>query len=219
MAMTHPRGILFDLDGTLVDSAAGICAAVRSACDASGWPVAPDALIAPMIGLPLREIARAVAPTSINDEAVEAFIVQYRADFARVALPATTLFPDVEGELQRWANEGRRLAIATSKRTDVARAVLRQAGILDLFEIITGGDSVPRGKPHPDMAVLAVALLGLTPTECALVGDTTHDIGMGLGAGLPVYAVSYGVHDRAMLIQARPTAIVDRFADLAAFLG
>src|SRR5581483_4618304 len=101
---------------------------------------------------------------------------------------------------------GRRLAVATSKHTSVATRVLERAGLVDLFDVVVGGDQVANGKPHPEMALRAIELLESPAADAALVGDAAH-------------AVSYGVHDRAALQAARPRAIVDSFVDLRRYLG
>ena len=92
-------------------------------------------------------------------------------------------------------------------------------GIEGLFEVVVGGDDVRNGKPAPDTALRALELLGIHASEAALVGDTAHDVAMSRAAEVAVYAVSYGAHDRVALQAAGPRAIVDRFEDLAAYLG
>ena|SRR5579884_2188791 len=217
--MAHPTALIFDLDGTLVDSAPGICASVRLASERLGYPAPLDEAVRPMIGLPLVQIGRMVAGPDVPDAAIDAWCAAYRAVFDEIALPQTRAFPNVPEELVRWRAEGRRLAVATSKHTHVARRVLEQAGLLELFHVVVGGDQVARGKPDPEMAVRALTLLEVEAADAALVGDAAHDVLMARGAGVAAYAVSYGVHDRPTLASAGPAAIVDSFAELRAYLG
>lgn len=215
----YPSVLLFDLDGTLVDSAPGICASARAACLGLGYAEPGDELIRPLIGLSLDQVARAAAAVELDAAALALWIARYREEFDRIALPATTTFPGVADELARWRAAGRRLAVVTSKRTDVARAVLQRAGLTELLEVVVGGEQAPRGKPAPDLALHALARLGVGPREAAMVGDTTHDVAMARAADVPVYAVSYGVHGRTALEAAGAVAVVDRFPDLAQHVG
>lgn len=217
--MPHPPLLIFDLDGTLVDSAAGICASCQAACEILGYERPSDEIIRPMIGLSLRFLFQTVLPVETTSTTIDRAIDEYRLAFDRIALPTTKTFPSVEAELQRWKSSGRQLAIATSKRTDIAIKVLRQAQLLELFHLVVGADQVARGKPHADMALHVLSQLGVDRTQAAMIGDTTHDIGMAHAAGITVYAVSYGVHDIKTLREARPEAIVDHFADLTTYLG
>jgi phosphoglycolate phosphatase len=215
----RPAALIFDLDGTLVDSAPGICASCRAACLALGYPEPSDDDVRPLIGLPLQRLLRAVLPSQLDDAAAAAWVVRYRAEFDRIALPVTVTFPGVREQLARWRGDGRLLALATSKLTDRAGRVLAQTGLADLFDVVVGGDQVERGKPDPEMALRALALLGAGSADAAVIGDTAHDLQMACAAGVRAYAVSYGAHDRATLAAERPAAIVDRFSDLARYLG
>jgi phosphoglycolate phosphatase len=211
--------LVFDLDGTLVDSAPGICNSVRAACRELGLPEPEDALVRPMIGLPLVHIGRTLVGAEPDEAVVARWCDCYRTYFSAVELPRTIAFPDVLDQLTRWRADGRRLAIATSKSTEVARKVLAQAALLDLFELVVGGDQVVRGKPAPDMALHALAQLGVKAADAALIGDAAHDVLMARAAGVAAYGVSYGVHTREELESAGAVAVVDRFADLTAYLG
>lgn len=215
----HRPVLLFDLDGTLVDSVSGICASAAAACVALGYPAPDEALFRPMIGLPLARMLRAGLPEEVDDALVERCSEEYRAIFDRIALPTTAPFPGVEAALGRWRGQGRRLGLATSKRTDVALRVLDRAGLAGYFEVVVGGDQVARGKPHPDTVLHALARLGAEAHQAAMVGDTAHDVLMALAAEVAPYGVGHGVHARAELEAAGALAVVDRFEELADYLG
>jgi phosphoglycolate phosphatase len=216
---SHPPVLLFDLDGTLVDSVAGICASAAAACRALGYACPDEALFQPLIGLPLPRMLRAGLPVDVDDGLVERCCEAYRGVFDRIARPTTAPFPGVVVSLDRWRAQGRRLGLATSKRSDVAERVLEWSGLSGRFEVVVGGDQVPRGKPHPDTVERALALLGAEPGQAAMVGDTTHDVLMALAADVAPYGVGHGVHARAELEAAGALAVVDRFEELADYLG
>jgi phosphoglycolate phosphatase len=211
--------LLFDLDGTLVDSAPGICASALAACLALGYAVPTADVFRPRIGLPLALMLRAGLPEELDDARVEECCDEYRRQFDVIALPGTVAFPGVVETLTRWGAQRRRLAVATSKRSDIAARVLARAGLAELFELVVGGEMVARGKPAPDMALLALELLGARAPDAAMVGDTVHDVQMARGADVAAYAVSHGVHERAELQAAGALAVVDRFEELTAHLG
>jgi phosphoglycolate phosphatase len=217
--VSHPVALIFDLDGTLVDSAPGICASCRAASLALGYPEPADELIRPLIGLPLATMVRTVVGRELDEDATAAWVTRYRSEFDLIALPTTVAFRGVRDELLRWRADGRRIAVATSKFTEVANRVLHRAGLDDLFDVVVGGDQVERGKPDAEMARRALALLGARSAEAAVVGDTAHDVQMARAADVPAYAVSYGAHDRTTLEAAGPIAIVDAFSELARYLG
>jgi phosphoglycolate phosphatase len=211
--------LLFDLDGTLVDSAPGICASAHAACLALGYAVPAADVFRSRIGLPLALMLRAGLPEDLDDARVEACCDEYRRQFDAIALPGTVAFLGVAETLARWRGQGRRLVVATSKRSDIAARVLARAGLADLFELVVGGEMVARGKPAPDMALRALELLGAHASDAAMVGDTVHDLQMALSAAVAPYAVSHGVHERAELEAAGALAVVDRFEELTAYLG
>jgi phosphoglycolate phosphatase len=211
--------LLFDLDGTLVDSAPGICASAHAACVALGYPVPAAEVFRSRIGLPLALMLRAGLPSDLDDARVEACCDEYRRQFDVIALPGTVAFPGVPETLERWRGQGRRLAVATSKRSDIAAKVLARSGLAELFELVVGGEMVARGKPAPDMALRALELLGVRAADAAMVGDTVHDVQMARSADVVAYAVSHGVHERADLEAAGALAVVERFEELTEYLG
>lgn len=211
--------LLFDLDGTLVDSVSGICATAQAACLALGFGEPSAALFRPRIGLPLALMMRAGLPDGIDDRLVDACCDEYRRQFDAIGLPGTLAFPGVIETLARWRAQGRRLAVATSKHSAVATKVLAEAGLAGHFDLVVGGDMVARGKPAPDTALHALAQLGAQAERAAMVGDSVHDMQMAVAAGVAAYAVSHGVNERVELTAAGAHAVVDRFEELEAYLG
>lgn len=210
--------LVFDLDGTLADTPAGIAATIAAVLAEMGYaPPAADAVL-PMIGLPLEDTFRSFLPPDRWD-AVPDCVIRYREIYAATAIPASRLYPGVEETLRRCRAAGYRMGIATTKISPVAEAVLSHCGILPLFDAVFGSDMTSLPKPHPELALKLLAELGSDPAQAMVVGDTSYDILMGKGAGARTCAVTYGVHPRHQLEAAGPDHIIDRFGDLASIIG
>ena len=210
--------LVFDLDGTLADTPAGIAATIAAVLAEMGYaPPAYDAVL-PMIGLPLEDAFQSFLPAD-RWGLVPGCITRYREIYAATAIPTSRLFPGVEETLWRCRAAGLKMGIATTKITSVAEAVLAHTGILPLFDAVFGSDRTSLPKPHPELALNLLAELGSNPAHAMVVGDTSYDILMGKGAGAQTCAVTYGVHPRHRLEAAGPDHIIDRFRDLAAIIG
>src|SRR5262249_7929903 len=143
-----------------------------------------DQAIAELVGLPARS------------ELVGAVIRAYQRLFTSEIVPRARelIYPGVADGLDTLAQQGLTLAVATSKSTASANALLRSAGLRDLFGLVVGVDQVSRPKPNPETGYLILRTF-YTPSESALmVGDTTADISMAASAGVRSIAVTYGVH-------------------------
>jgi phosphoglycolate phosphatase len=214
-----PSAVLFDLDGTLVDSPGAIVNTFVAAFTELGTPVPAAAAIRATIGMPLE---RAFASLTGLPGDLGAYVRAYQRLFRDIVLPtaAGLVFPGVVAGLAELRAHGFALAVATSKTHANADALLTAAGIRDEFEVLVGIDQVTRPKPDPETGRLVLDLLGIPPERAVMVGDTTHDVLMANAAGLRSVAVSYGVHSEAELRSANPTYLADSFgAAVAAVRG
>jgi phosphoglycolate phosphatase len=187
------RAVAFDLDGTLTDSATGICTTVATVLVEAGHAAPLDADVRAMIGLPLADILQRHAP-GVAATDVEVLVARYRAIYGATVIPTTRLFPGAWTLLRACRAANLKLAIVTTKSTDTAMAVLRRCRVHGLFTSIVGGDRPRRPKPHPEMMELALAELDIAPAETLVVGDGAHDIEMGRRAGARTCGVAWGVH-------------------------
>lgn len=207
-----PPGIVFDLDGTLVDSFADIIAAFRRSFDTIGVGAPSVAEVRPLIGLDLRDMyIRFVEAAHIDT-----LIAGYRADYAERCVDTTQPFPGVVDLLRDLGASGVSRAVATTKTTWMARTVTAKVGLDPLLEHVQGTDGFAH-KPAPDVVLHAVRALDRPVTW--MVGDSWLDIEAGRAAGLRTCAVTWGVSDVARLRQARPDALVDSVAELRAVLA
>jgi phosphoglycolate phosphatase len=210
--------VLFDLDGTLLDTPAGIVRAFTAALAELSAPAAEPLTIRATIGLPLPVAFSMLLDVPVEDPLVAAGVGQYQRCFREIVLPGAVqlVFPGVLDGLVRLREAGYPLAVATSKFYASADAVLVAAGLRELFDEVLGADQVANPKPHPEMAFALLDRLGSRSADAVMVGDTSHDLLMARAAGLRSVAVTYGVHSVAQLvagIAAEPTWLVDSFAE------
>ena len=206
--------VLFDLDGTVVDSGAIILASMRHATREVLGREYTDAELLQTVGGPgLEAQMEALAP-----EHAEELVDVYRAHNIPLhdELEACAGMGDVLAQLQ---SEGRRLGIVTAKRRDTAELAFAVVPLGHLFETIVGGDETERHKPDPEPLLLGAERLGADPAETAYVGDSPFDIRAAKAAGMYAVAVTWGrIHDRSRLEAEEPDTIVDTAEELLAVL-
>ncbi|WP_326686784.1 MULTISPECIES: HAD family hydrolase [unclassified Streptomyces] len=206
------RGVIFDLDGTLADTAPAITAVTAKILSGMGRsPV--EAEIRATVGKPLDQNFAQLLGLAPDHADVGHAMGEYRRLFGEHvrAEGRRLLFPGVASGLLHLREAGRKLGIATSKVHAAAVKTVELTSIHELFDAIAGHDSVPRGKPHPDMALRVADEFGLAPEECVVVGDAVGDIEMGVSAGMATIGVGYGVAEAAELTAAGADTVVDSF--------
>ncbi|MCC6176916.1 MAG: HAD family hydrolase [Chloroflexi bacterium] len=211
------RAVAFDLDGTLTDSAPGICATVAAVLAEAGYPPAPDFEVRAMIGLPLLDILARYAPAASAAD-LDGLAARYRTVYAETVIPSTFLFRQTWSLLRACRDAGLRLALVTAKSTDVAATVLGRCRVRSLFTSIVGGDRAGRPKPYPDLLLVALHELDVEPSATLMVGDAAHDIEMGRAAGARTCGVAWGVHGAGRLRAAHADHVVSTTAELRALL-
>ncbi|MFN8634095.1 MAG: HAD family hydrolase [Chloroflexota bacterium] len=211
------RAVAFDLDGTLTDSAPGICSTVEAVLVEAGHAAPPHADVRAMIGLPLVDILRLYAPGATAND-IDGLRAQYNLLYAANVIPATLLFPRTWSLLRACRASGLELALVTAKPTAVANQVLARCRVRGLFKSIVGGDRASRPKPYPDLMQLALSELDVPPEQTLLVGDGAHDVEMGRGAGARTCGVAWGVHEAERLHAAGADHVVHSIAELRALL-
>jgi phosphoglycolate phosphatase len=199
-SMTRPaQTIVFDLDGTLVDSLPDIIASFQYGFTRLGLRVPSDTEVKAQIGHPLEAMYAHFAP-----EHVAALCAQYREHYPLNFTTRSRPYPGVVEVLGLLRQRGYRIAIATTKRTEMARRFVEALGLSSAVDHVQGTDGFPH-KPAPD--VIHRALAALDSQGLWMVGDTTHDILAGKAAGLRTYAVTWGTHDEALLASVAPDVL------------
>jgi phosphoglycolate phosphatase len=198
--MSRYELVVFDWDGTLMDSTGVIAQSLRDACADVGIAVPTEEDARFVIGLGLEDTFNHVAPT-LDAEGRRRLSERYRFHFlAREAqMPLYTGVIDMLAELH---GRGRRLAVATGKARRGLERALDATGLRRWFEATRCADE-GFAKPHPDMLLMLLDITGVEPARAVMVGDTTHDLELAANAGIDAVSVSYGAHP-ASLLETRP---------------
>jgi len=208
------KAILFDLDGTLVDSVPDLAAAVNALLAELGRPALSRAQVTGMVGDGAAKLVeRALAASGAGDTplraALDRFLALYEADPMHLTRP----YDGVPAVLAELAAAGWGLGICTNKPERATRAVLAGLGLERFFALVLGGDSGPTCKPDPGPLRTALGRLGSAPGSAAMVGDHRNDVAAARAAGMPVVFAQYG-YGAATLGGMTPDAFIDRFAEL-----
>jgi phosphoglycolate phosphatase len=208
--------VIFDLDGTLIDTPQLIVETFSAVFAALSAPAREVAAIRATIGMPLELAFGSLLGTALDDPQVVLGIEHYQRLFKELVLPnaANRVFPGVVDGLAELAKQGVALAVATSKFRRSADALLTAAGLGDHFDLVVGADEVSHPKPHPEIGQTILRVLGMAAEHAVVVGDTTHDLLMARVAKMRSIGVTYGIHDRATLATADPTWLADSFPEV-----
>ncbi|EIM93310.1 phosphoglycolate phosphatase [Paraburkholderia hospita] len=216
------RLITFDLDGTLLDSAPEIASAVNATLASYGIPPVDMKTIVGFIGQGTRELMRkvlAVVDPSLSQDALDARLRDVMPTFSReYELSVGTMaraYPGVERGLTTLQQAGVRLAVVSNKEHQFATHLLSRSGLLPHFEMVIGGDSLPRKKPHPMPIHHVLEQFTVSRSEAAHVGDSRTDIQSARNAGVIAWAVPYGYNYGEPIAQAQPDRIFTSINDLA----
>lgn len=208
--------VVFDWDGTLMDSQGRIVACLRAAIQDLGLAPRDDEALSNIIGLGLREAIDGLYPGS-DARLHKTFIDRYRHHYLGTNATPTPLFPGVDALLDDLEARGLLLAVATGKGRIGLDLVLAQSGLSGRFAYTRCADET-RSKPHPQMLEDIMAFTGVSPVSAIMIGDTEYDMLMARNAATPALAVSYGVHARERLLACEPLGCVDSIAELAQWL-
>ncbi|EPT7105556.1 phosphoglycolate phosphatase [Klebsiella michiganensis] len=234
------RGVAFDLDGTLVDSAPGLTAAVDNALYALELPIAGEERVVTWIGNGAdvliqraltwarqeRAALRAAQgkPSVDHDDIPQAeqqAILRKLFDryYGEVAEEGSFLFPAVADTLGALHAKGLPLALVTNKPTPFVAPILASLDIAKYFTVVIGGDDVKNKKPHPEPLLLVAEKLGLAPAELLFVGDSRNDIQAAKAAGCSSIGLTYGYNYGEPISLSEPDYIFDQFNELLPAFG
>lgn len=217
-----PKGVAFDLDGTLVDSAPGLADAVDMALQDVGLPAAGIERISTWIGNGADIMVERAVRWAEGDMS-PAFLQQVRDKFdhyyADTAAGGSRLYPQVKETLAALHAHGLPLCLITNKPTPFVAPLLASLGIENYFTVVIGGDDVVQKKPHPAPIYLMLAQLGLRASELVFVGDSRNDIQAAQAAGCRCVGLTYGYNYGESIALSKPDCVLEHFADLLPTFG
>ena len=206
-----PPALLFDLDGTLVDSIELILGAARHAFDGFSGRAPTDEEWRAGIGRPLNTMLREFAT---GDEEVARLFARYREYQLAHHDRLVRVYEGVVEAVQSFASEGHPMALVTSKSDWMAEKALVLVGLDRLIPTIVGAESCVNHKPHPEPVERALALLGVPAANALFVGDSPHDVESGRAAGVMTVAATWGAFTRDELELSGADVVIDRVQDL-----
>ena len=215
--MKQAKLVVFDLDGTLVDSSQDLATALnRTLVWAGAAPLEP-AVVLSLVGEGARRLIEKAAAARSLTQSVDELLAVFLATYREVLLEQTRLYPGMD-ELLTARLPPRRLAVLTNKPGDMSRAILSGLGVAHCFDWIWGAGDVPARKPDPVGLRRLLAAAAVAPHEAALIGDSAIDVRTARGAGVAAIGVTYGFSP-ASLDQEPPDVRVANVTELAALFG
>lgn len=210
------QNILFDLDGTLIDSKEGILNSVIYALDKMGEPIPDEKTLFSFIGPPLSYSFATFC--GLDAEKTEQAVENYRENYRPRGIYEFSVYPGVETMLKKLKNSGRSLYLATSKPEVFAREILKKAGLDEYFTEITGS-LIPSGRDTKEEVIsYLMEKEGLTPEDTVMVGDRSYDIEGAHALGLIAIGVTYGYGTAKELNRAGAEAVVSGAKELTAVI-
>ncbi|QBH19775.1 phosphoglycolate phosphatase [Alcaligenes faecalis] len=211
--------VLFDLDGTLLDTIPDLASACNAMRIDFGLPVLPEERIATFVGkgsenLVQRALTDLPEPLADPSQALESFYYHYQLCNGQ----HSRLYSGVLEGLEDFKNQGLRLAVVTNKPEQFARPLLEQTGLASYFELLVGGDTCPRKKPDPLPFLHACEQMNLSPQQALVIGDSMNDAQAARAAHIPVLLVPYGYNEGKDVQSLDSDGIVASIADAAIWL-
>ena len=207
------QGVLFDLDGTLLDSAPDLYAALKTQCGEMQVAVPPYAMVREVVSRGSRAILRCALP-DIDDDALAALVPRYLELYQAVMAEHTRPFDGVDELLASLESQGIAWGVVTNKPGFLTDDLLVRIGWMRRAAAVVSGDTLPVKKPDPAPVLLACERAGLDPSRCLFVGDDRRDVMAGAAAGMVTVAVRWGYLDGGDPYEWNADLVVDHPSDL-----
>ena len=211
------RAVLLDLDGTLLDTAPDLAAAVNAMLSGQGLDPLPEGTVRDLIGrgIPhLVEESLVAAGRPLTCE-LEPALISFGGHYTRLNGRASRPYPGVVGALERLRAAGLKLACVTNKAAAFTGPLLEKTGLAPLLDAVVSADQVGRRKPHPEPFLHACRLVGVSPDKAVVIGDSANDAEGARAAGCRVLLVSYGYSEGRDVRELDSDGVVATFAEAA----
>jgi len=189
---SHTAAVLFDLDGTVIDSAPDLAGAANEMRQARGLPDVPYERLRAMVGSGARGLVGEAFGVAPGDADFEALRLEFLARYEQRMTQNTCVFEQVSPLLDALEVQGIPWGIVTNKPARYAEPLVRALGLHERMAVLIGGDTTPHSKPHPEPLLEAARRLQVDPTHCLYVGDDLRDVQAGRAAGMRTVAVTWG---------------------------
>ena len=208
------ENIIFDLDGTLIDSSEGIVEAVNYSLRMMNQPEQPDSVIRPFIGDALSKMYPA-----FTDAPIDELCHHFKIKAADTVVRSTKSLEHVDSILPELKSKGFRMSIASTKISRHIEDIIDILGWSEYFEVFVGGDDVKQVKPHPEAFRLALSRMGATPENSLVVGDTINDVLAAKDVPVKVIAVKSPYGGSENLRNAEPDHFINNITELSGLLS
>lgn len=213
-----PAGVLFDLDGTLLDTAPGVYAALQACAAEAGLPAPPYALVRAVVSRGSRAVLRTLW-RGADDAQLEPRLAPFLTHYAAVMAGRSMPFPGIEPLLAALETAGIPWGVVTNKPGFLTHPLLESIGWASRAASVVAGDTLPQRKPDPEPVLYACAQGGMDPDRSLYVGDDERDIEAGQAAGVHTIAVGWGYLNGSDPAHWGAAHVVDTPAELARLLG
>ena len=211
--------LIFDLDGTLVDSLPGIAASLNRSLEMHGLPGHSNAAICSFVGNGVKMLVQRAAPTGSDPSLIESLVSLFKKDYDQSWQSGTKPYPGITNLLNDLQRAGYAMAVLSNKTHDFTVAMV--AGLfpnIHFGKVLGQREGVPQ-KPHPAGAFQIAQAAGYSPENCVFIGDSTVDLETARNADMPAIAVLWGYHDSGKLLAAGAEHLVEHPSELEAKLA
>ncbi len=223
MSLKKPRMLLFDLDGTLVDSVPDLAIAIDIMMTRIGRPVCGNEQVRNWVGNGVERLVRRALVGAVDgepdDETFRQAYPLFMEAYAEHNGSCSRLYPGVKETLIKLKGDGYQIGCVTNKAAAFTLPLLKQMGIFDNFEIVICGDTLSQKKPHPMPLLHAADFFGADPGRALMIGDSVNDVKAARAAGFAIVCMTYGYNHGLDIRDAEPDAVMDCITDLPKLLG